>query len=113
MVNLREQVAWVTEDARAAAAKAERLVDAALRRVALHQPLQGRQIDICPDALVIGAGPAGLFAALCLAAAGRRVALVEKSPVGLRCATRLFPNLSGPCMPEPLLEVPTAKTRRR
>ena len=107
MVNLREQVAWVTADPREATAKAQRLVDAALRRVALHEPLQAREIDICPDALVIGAGPAGLKAALCLAAAGRNVTLVEKSPVigGLPVRyEELFPNLEcGPCMLEPLL----------
>ncbi len=107
MVNLREQVAWVTADPRVAAAKAERLVDAALRRVALHEPLHKREIDVCPDALVIGAGPAGLKAALCLAAAGRNVTLVEKSPVigGLPVRyEELFPNLEcGPCMLEPLL----------
>ncbi len=107
MVNLREQVAWVTNDPREAAAKAVRLVDAALRRVALHDPLQTREIEICPDTLVIGAGPAGLQAALCLAAAGRNVTLVEKSPVigGLPVRyEELFPNLEcGPCMLEPLL----------
>ena len=107
MVNVREQVAWVTEDAGAAAAKATRLVDAALRRVALHEPLPQREIDICPDALVIGAGPAGLKAALSLAAAGRKVTLVEKSAVigGLPVRfEELFPNLEcGSCMLEPLL----------
>jgi heterodisulfide reductase subunit A len=107
MVNVREQVAWVTADADAAAAKTTRLLDAALRRVALHEPLQSREIEVCPDALVIGAGPAGLKAALSLAAAGRKVTLVEKSPVigGLPVRfEELFPDLEcGSCMLEPLL----------
>jgi heterodisulfide reductase subunit A len=107
MVNVREQVAWVTDDPGAAAAKAARLVDAALRRVALQEPLPRRQIEICADALVIGAGPAGLKAALTLAAAGRQVTLVEKSAAlgGLPVRyEELFPDLEcGSCLLEPLL----------
>lgn len=107
MVNLREHVAWVTADPDNAAAKAVRLITAAIQRVALHDPLQKREIDICPDALVIGAGPAGLKAALALATAGRKVVVVEKTPVigGLPVRyEELFPNMEcGPCMLEPLL----------
>jgi len=107
MVNIREQVAWVTENPLDATAKAIRLIAAAVQRVALHDPLQKREIDICPDALVIGAGPAGLKAALALATAGRKVTVVEKTPVigGLPVRyEELFPNMEcGPCMLEPLL----------
>ena len=107
MVNVREQVAWVTEDSAEAAAKAARLVIAAIKRVALHVPLEKREIDICPDVLIIGAGPAGLKAAIGIAAAGRKVTLVEKAPVigGLPVRyEELFPDMEcGPCMLEPLL----------
>jgi heterodisulfide reductase subunit A len=107
MVNIREQVAWVTADRQDAVAKVVRLIAAAVRRVALHDPLQKREIDICPNALVIGAGPAGLKAALALAAAGRMVTVVEKTPVIGGMPVRyeeLFPNMEcGPCMLEPLL----------
>lgn len=107
MVNIREQVAWVTADPQAAAAKAVRLLSAASNRVALHDPLQKREIDICPDALVIGAGPAGLKAALALAGAGRKVVVVEKTQVIGGMPVRyeeLFPNMEcGPCMLEPML----------
>ena len=107
MVNVREQVAWVTEDPSEATAKAARLIRAALGRVSLHEPLYKQEIDICPDALVIGAGPAGLKAALAIAEAGRKVTVVEKAPVigGLPVRfEELFPNLEcGSCMLEPLL----------
>ena len=107
MVNVREHVAWVTEDPSAASAKAARLIRAALGRVALHEPLFKKEIDICPDALVIGAGPAGLKAALGIAEAGRKVTVVEKAPVigGLPVRfEELFPSLEcGSCMLEPLL----------
>jgi heterodisulfide reductase subunit A2 len=107
MVNIREQVAWVTEDKTAATVKAARLVGAAIKRVSLHDPLEKREIDICPDVLVIGAGPAGLKAAIGIAGAGRKVTIVEKAPVigGMPVQyEEVFPNMEcGPCMLEPLL----------
>ena|SRR5271157_1128571 len=60
MVNVREQVAWVTEDSAKATEKAGRYATAAVQRVKLHAPLESREIDICTDVLIIGAGPAGL-----------------------------------------------------
>ncbi|MDP2168712.1 MAG: CoB--CoM heterodisulfide reductase iron-sulfur subunit A family protein [Thermodesulfovibrionales bacterium] len=107
MVNVREQIAWVTEDKAMATEKAARLISAALRRVSLHEPLSKREIDVCPDVLVIGAGPAGLKAALSMAESGRRVSIVEKSPVIGGMPVRyeeLFPSMEcGPCMLEPVL----------
>jgi heterodisulfide reductase subunit A len=107
MVNVREQIAWVTEDREKATTKAGRLVCAALRRVALHVPLFKKEIDISPDILVIGAGPAGLKTALTVAEAGRKVTLVEKSPVIGGMPVRyeeLFPKMEcGPCMLEPIM----------
>ncbi|MHB1698394.1 MAG: 4Fe-4S binding protein [bacterium] len=107
MVNIREQVAWVTEDKEKAAAKAINYINAAISRVKLQEPLEKREIDICPDAVVIGAGPAGLKAALSIAEAGRKVTVVEKSPVigGLPVRyEEIFPNMEcGPCMLEPIL----------
>ncbi len=107
MVNLREQVAWVTPDRHEACRKAVRALRGALGRIAQHEPLQGEELEVSPAVLVIGAGPAGLKAAATLAEAGRKVVLVEKSPVigGLPVLfEELFPDLEcGPCMLEPLM----------
>jgi len=108
MVNAREQIAWVTEDNIKAAEKAARHINAAIKRVMLHAPLEKKQIDVCPDVLIVGAGPAGLKAALSIAESGRKVILVEKSPVIGGMPVRyeeIFPNMEcGPCMLEPMLE---------
>jgi heterodisulfide reductase subunit A len=107
MVNVREQIAWVTEDRGKATEKAGRYIAAAMKRVALHDSLDKKEIDICPDVLVIGAGPAGLKTALSIAESGRKVVIVEKTPVVGGMPVRyeeLFPNMEcGPCMLEPVL----------
>jgi heterodisulfide reductase subunit A len=77
-VNLREQIVWVTPDPREATEKAIRALSGAVNRVKLQEPLEVIEREVCSDTLVIGAGPAGLKAALALAAAGRRVILVER-----------------------------------
>jgi len=107
MVNLREQVAWVTPDPAQATCKAVTLLRGAVARVLRHEPLEKKGIEACPDALVIGAGPAGLKAALTLAEAGRQVTLVEKSAVlggrPVHCE-EVFPAMEcGSCMLEPVL----------
>ncbi len=107
MVNIREHVAWVTPDPQQAVRKAAAQIRAAAARVRLHDALEPAYLDISTAVVVIGAGPAGLKSALALAAAGREVILVERSPVlgGLPVLyEELFPNMEcGPCMLEPLL----------
>ena len=107
MVNIREQVAWVTQDPEQAVRKTVQAMRAALRRVRLHEQLERQELEVSPAVLVIGAGPAGLRAALSLAEAGRRVTLVEQSPaIGGQPVMyeELFPNMEcGPCMLEPLM----------
>lgn len=107
MVNIREQIAWVTEDPTVATEKAIQAIRGAVCRVRLQQPLEKKELEVCPDALVIGAGPAGMKAAMSLAEAGRSVVLVERTPVigGLPVRfEELFPALEcAPCMLEPLM----------
>jgi len=107
MVNIREQIAWVTEDPAVATEKAIRAIRGAVFRVRLHQLLEKKALETCPDALVIGAGPAGMKAALSLAEAGRSVVLVERTPFigGLPVRfEELFPALEcAPCTLEPLM----------
>jgi heterodisulfide reductase subunit A2 len=108
MVNIREQVAWVTPDPAQATQKATVAIRSAMARVCQQQPLEKKELEANGDVLVIGAGPAGLQAALFLAEAGRKVVLVEKSPAigGMPVLfEELFPTMEcGPCMLEPFEE---------
>lgn len=94
-VNVREQVSWVVEDQAAATAKAERLVRAAVMRIAHLVPLEKRRIAVHQAALVIGGGVAGLIAARDFAKCGMKVTIIERSPfLGGRMAQlgRVFPT---------------------
>ena len=78
MANIREQCSWVHEDRNEATSKAIDLVQAAIKRVELHEELESMSVDMNPNVLVIGGGIAGLTAALEVADAGHQVYLVEK-----------------------------------
>ncbi len=96
MANIREQCSWITSDTAQATEKAKRLIGGAVARVALQEPLQGRQVPVIPKALVVGGGIAGIQAALSIADAGYHVYLVEREPsIGGRMAQldRTFPTL--------------------
>ncbi len=96
MANIREQVAWVTDDREAAYVKAQSHLAAAIRRVAGHEPLQRQFVQIRPRALVVGGGIAGIQAALTMADAGKEVILVEREPsIGGHMAMfdKTFPTL--------------------
>lgn len=77
MASVREQVSWVTEDAILATAKAKTLVAAAVHRVRGHESLQSRWAEVHPVMMVVGAGIAGMQAALDMADAGHTVHLIE------------------------------------
>jgi len=96
MANIREHDSWVTEDKELATQKAIKLTRAAVRRVRDHEALDSREVDVTPDVLVIGAGIAGIEAALTVADAGNKVYLVEKEPtIGGHMARfdKTFPTL--------------------
>ncbi|MBI5706401.1 MAG: FAD-dependent oxidoreductase [Armatimonadetes bacterium] len=96
MANIREHVSWVTHDMGDATEKAKGQVAAAVRRVALHEPLERRSVRVLPDAMVVGAGIAGIQAALTLADSGKKVYLVERQPsIGGHMARfdKTFPTL--------------------
>lgn len=96
MANIREQCSWVHTDRVTATEKAKELVAGAVAKAALLEPLEERQVDVTPAALVIGGGVAGLEAALDIANAGYMVYLVESQPsLGGRMAqlNKTFPRL--------------------
>jgi heterodisulfide reductase subunit A len=108
MTNIREQCAWVIKDKSLATDKAKVMIKAAVNRVSLHEPLDTKEIECQTDVLVVGAGMAGISAALTLAQKNRKVYLVEKSPcIGGKVARyeEVFPNLDcASCMLDPKLD---------
>ncbi len=80
MVNIREQGSWVHANDSLATQKAKDLVAMGVARVALLSPLERKTVPANKDVLVIGAGVAGIEAALTLADIGVKVNLVEKEP---------------------------------
>jgi heterodisulfide reductase subunit A len=96
MSNIREQVSWVTLKPEDATKKAKALISAAVRRVALHQPLTRKEVPVRPEILIVGGGIAGIQAALTYAKSGKKVYLVEKQPsIGGHMAQldKTFPTL--------------------
>jgi len=94
--NIREQCSWVHDDPKKATEKAIALVSAAVARVKLQEPLEPMVAKINPATLVVGAGIAGIQAALEVAEAGNDVYLIEKDPsIGGKMATfdKTFPTL--------------------
>lgn len=78
-VNIREQCSWAHTDDRAGATdKAIRLVRGGIARTRSSLPLTPLVVDTVPRVLVVGAGVAGLRAALGLAQVGLEVVVVER-----------------------------------
>lgn len=96
MANIREHCSWVIDDRQLATNKAISMVEAAVRRVRYHTPLDVRNVEMTPSALVVGGGIAGIEASLRLADAGKHVYLVEReSSIGGHMAQlyKTFPTL--------------------
>ncbi|HYA12156.1 MAG TPA: CoB--CoM heterodisulfide reductase iron-sulfur subunit A family protein [Thermodesulfovibrionales bacterium] len=108
IANIREQCAWVIKDKALATQKAKAMIAAAVKRVAYHEPLETKEIQCHSDVLVVGAGVAGISAALTLAQKNRKVYLVEKLPcIGGKVARyeKVFPSLEcASCVLDPLLD---------
>jgi heterodisulfide reductase subunit A len=80
MANIRNQDSWVhSNDPDAATEKAKDLVRMAVAKIFLASPLQQTDLPVSRSALVVGAGVAGMTAALALSRQGYPVHLVEKS----------------------------------
>ncbi|HVP07164.1 MAG TPA: NAD(P)-binding protein, partial [Candidatus Acidoferrum sp.] len=96
MANIREQVSWVSTDQNEATKKAIALARAAVARVRFHEPLEMRRVPILKRAMVVGAGIAGIEAALQMADAGFEVVLIEReSSIGGHMSQfdKTFPTL--------------------
>lgn len=96
MVNIREQCAWVhAGDNGHATGKAFDLLRMGIAKASLNQPPGPVSVEVTRAALVIGAGVAGMTAALSLAIRGVPVKLAEKenAPGGmLRSLNKIFPS---------------------
>ncbi|MHA2602606.1 MAG: FAD-dependent oxidoreductase, partial [Candidatus Thorarchaeota archaeon SMTZ1-83] len=109
-VNLREHVSWCHMDQKEKATKkAKDLVAMSVQRVKMLEPLQRQTVPVIQKTAVIGAGVAGISAALDLANAGFDTYLIEKRPtIGGQMALldKVFPQndcsicILGPIMSE-------------
>jgi len=78
-VNLREQDSWVHQhEMEKATEKGIRLVRAGVAKCIRSEPLQTLRIETTPKVLIIGAGVAGLRAALSLSGMGFAVFVIER-----------------------------------
>ncbi len=96
MANIREHCAWVHDDKIKATEKAKAHAHAAVSRVAFQAPLEVKKAKLNPDTLIIGAGIAGIQAALEIADSGNNVYVVEREPsIGGKMAVfdKTFPTL--------------------
>jgi len=97
MANIREQNSWVhMHDREGATAKAKDAVRIAVAKASLLEDLFPRSVPVEKAAMVVGAGIAGMQAALDLANAGIKTYLIEKNPsIGGRMSQldKTFPTL--------------------
>jgi heterodisulfide reductase subunit A2 len=78
-VNLREQCSWAhTHDVKAATKKGLRLIRAGIAKTLHSKPLERFRVETLSHVLIVGAGMAGLRAALSLSDMGINVHIIEK-----------------------------------
>ncbi len=80
MANIREHCSWVHRDRQRATEKAKALVRMMVEKVKNNRPLYDIKIPMTRRVMVVGAGIAGIQAALDVANAGYEVVLVERKP---------------------------------
>jgi len=80
MANIREHCSWVHTDRKQATEKAKDLVRILVEKVKRNTPLREIEIPVTQRVMVVGAGIAGIQAALDVAAVGKEVVLVERKP---------------------------------
>jgi NADH:ubiquinone oxidoreductase subunit E len=78
--NIREQCSWVHKDKEKATQKAIKIIKSMVEKLRLNQSLTPTLIPIKKKALFIGAGIAGMQAALDIAESGYEVVLLDKNP---------------------------------
>ena len=96
IANIREQCSWVHEDRDEATAKAIKIIKSLVEKVRLDESLEPISVPVTRRAIVIGAGIAGIQAALDIANSGYEVVLVDKAPsIGGHMAqlSETFPTL--------------------
>ncbi len=98
MANIREHDSWVhPHEPQKATQKAKEIVRMAVARAVLLEPQIEPEVDVKEASLVIGAGVAGMTAALSMASQGFKVHLIEKEkePGGLTPKLyKLYPTLA-------------------
>lgn len=109
MANIREQCSWVhIHEPEKATEKAKDIVRMAIAKSALLEPQTEPEVEVKDVSLVIGAGIAGITAALSMANQGFKVYLIEKEkePGGMtQKLYKLYPTLADSSdVVDPLIE---------
>ena len=102
LIDVREGCAWIHgNDSAGATEKVHKLIDMGLALLDHKKPSDDVSVSVRRDALIIGAGPAGMAAAVSLAGYGINVHLVERgaTPGGMPgLLSRLYPHDDDPAI---------------
>lgn len=108
VANIREQCEWISSSSEEATRKAFNLINGALHRVRHHEEISQQEFECSPDVVVIGAGVAGISAALTLSQKKRKIYVVEKDFVlggTVNILDKILPGFEcASCFLEPYLD---------